>query len=123
MNEKLQILVADDEQVIRLLLRRILEGEGFGVTAVVNGEEALAELKREVPALVMLDVTMPGMNGFQVCKRIREFSNVPIVLLSGIYNDEEKALATAAGATEFITKPFFPKELTARIKDILKANS
>ncbi len=123
MNEKLQILVADDEQVIRLLLRRILEGEGFGVTAVVNGEEALAELKREVPALVMLDVTMPGMNGFQVCKRIREFSNVPIVLLSGVDSDEEKALASAAGANEFITKPFFPKELTARIKDILKASS
>lgn len=120
MTEKPKILIADDEQVIRLLLRRILEGEGFRVTAVVNGEEALAETKREVPALVMLDVSMPGMSGFQACKRIREFSTVPVVLLSGIANDEEKALALAAGATEFITKPFFPKELVARIKDILK---
>ena len=109
MTEKPKILIADDEQVIRLLLRRILEGEGYSVTAVANGEEALAELKREVPTLAMLDVTMPGMNGFQVCKRIREFSNVPVILLSGVDNDEEKALAAAAGATEFITKPFFLK--------------
>ncbi len=120
MTEKPRILIADDEQVIRLLLRRILEAEGYSITEVGNGEEALKEAKREVPSLIVLDVTMPGINGFQACKRIREFSNVPIVLLSGIDNDEEKTKALGAGATEFLTKPFFPKEFAARIRDILK---
>lgn len=115
-----RILIADDESVIRLLLRKVLEAEGYSITEVINGEEALKEAQREIPALVLLDVSMPGMNGFQACGRIREFSNVPIVLLSGVDNDEEKARAIETGASEFITKPFFPKELVARVNTILK---
>ncbi len=120
MIENQKILIVDDESVIRLLLKRILEAEGYRLTEAVNGEEALKEVQRETPALVLLDVSMPGMNGFQTCKRIREFSDVPIVLLSGIDNNEEKARAFEVGANEFITKPFFPKELVAHVKTILK---
>ena len=120
MTEKPKILIVDDENVIRLLLRRILGVEGYSITEAANGEEALREARREIPALVVLDVSMPGMSGFQACKRIHEFSDVPIILLSGLDTDEEKALAINAGANEFITKPFFPKEFVARVNDILK---
>lgn len=112
-------MVDDDARMLRMV-QQILELEGYRVLAAVNGESALAVFDGETPDLVLLDIMMPGIDGFSVCRRIREFSLVPIIMVSAKHNDAEKVEGLDAGADDYVTKPFSAPELAARIRAALR---
>ena len=114
------IMVVDDEPEIRKLLECSLEPEGYKVLLVSGGKPALALMKKHEPDMVILDITMPGMNGFQFLKLMRQHSNVPVIMLTG--NIEVTALrdALSLGADDYVRKPFQLKELLARIRAKLR---
>ena len=113
-------MVVDDEQTIRTLLKRILESEGYEVILAADGNSALAMLEKREPDLVILDINMPGLNGFQVLERIRQHSNVPVIMLTGIGEATALGNALSLGADDFVKKPFNVRELLARIKTKLR---
>ena len=114
------ILIADDEASIRDLARLYHEKEGFRVQAAENGAEALEQVRQEQPALLVLDLMMPGIDGWEVCRRIRAESNVPILMLTARDQDIDKIVALEMGADDYMTKPFNPRELVARVRAILR---
>lgn len=115
-----RILVVDDEPGIRRYIRASLEQGGFKVLLAVDGVEALATFETEMPSLVVLDLLMPNMDGYEVCRRIREWSNVPIIMLSAIDSVADKAKCLDLGADDYLTKPFGPPELMARVNAVLR---
>lgn len=115
-----RILVVDDEKTIVKGLKFSLEKEGYEVVTAYDGEEALRLFKDENPDLVVLDLMLPELDGFEVCRRIRKGSDVPIVMLTARGEDIDKILGLELGADDYVTKPFNPRELTARIKAILR---
>jgi DNA-binding response OmpR family regulator len=117
---KALVLVVDDDARIARMIKRILELEGYQVIQAGSGETALKVFDNEDPELVLLDVMMPGMDGYTVCQRIREFSPVPIIMVTAKSNDEEKVKGLDAGADDYITKPFASKELVARVRAVLR---
>lgn len=117
-NEK--ILVVDDDKNICELLRLYLEKEGFAVTMAYDGNAALQEFEKLHPDLVLLDVMMPGMDGWEVCRRIRQDSKTPIIMLTAKGETYDKVLGLELGADDYIVKPFETKEVTARIKAVLR---
>ncbi|MDD4851200.1 MAG: response regulator transcription factor [Gemmiger sp.] len=117
-NEK--ILVVDDDQNICELLRLYLVKEGFQVTLAYDGNAAMAEFAAIKPALVMLDVMMPGMDGWEVCRKIRATSKTPIIMLTAKGETYDKVLGLELGADDYMVKPFDAKEVTARIKAVLR---
>jgi two-component system KDP operon response regulator KdpE len=117
---KTRILVVDDELSIIKLLRANLETKGYEVLAAMDGAEALQVIEKELPDLIILDIMMPKIDGFEVCRRIREWSQIPIIMLSARHNVEEKAKCLNSGADDYITKPFGVNELIARVKAILR---
>ncbi len=111
------VLVVEDEPAIRDLLRLYLTREGFGVTAVTSGEDALVQLKRERPVAVVLDVGLPGIDGTEVCRSMRAAGDWTPVLFCTARDDEvDRVLGLELGADDYITKPFSPRELVARVK-------
>lgn len=115
------ILLVDDEPSIVSLARLYLERDGFRVEAVGDGLKALEAAARLRPALIVLDVMLPGLDGFEVCRRLRADRNeVPIIMLTARDEDIDKILGLEFGADDYLTKPFNPHELTARIKAILR---
>ena len=120
MKKRRHIMIVDDEPEIRRLLKRTLELEGYGVTSADNGSSALATIKECQPDLVMLDIVMPGLNGFQVLNLIREHSDVPIIMLTGRCEVTSLRDALVLGADDYIRKPFHTKELLARIQAKLR---
>jgi len=114
------ILMVDDEAHIIELARLYLEREGFRVKSAGDGPAALAALDREPPALLVLDVMLPKLDGFEVCKRVRAKSDVPIMMLTARDDDLDKIVGLELGADDYLTKPFNPRELVARIKAILR---
>ena len=116
----MHILVADDEPNIRELVRLYLSKEGYEIELAVNGEEALDKALRLKPDLVVLDLMMPRLDGFAVTERIREQSDVPILMLTVRKEDAVKVAGLELGADDYLTKPFNPKELVARVKAILR---
>ena len=114
------IMVVDDEQAILKLLNRTLEPEGYGVILANNGGSALALLEEHKPDLVILDIMMPGLDGFQVLNLIRQRSNVPIIMLTGRCEVTTLRDALALGADDYVRKPFGSRELLARIKAKLR---
>ncbi len=116
----MRILVADDEPHIRELVRLYLSKEGYEVEFASNGPEALEKALRLHPDLVVLDLMMPKLDGFEVTKGIREQSDVPIIMLTVRKEDAVKIAGLELGADDYLTKPFNPKELTARVKAILR---
>ncbi len=114
------ILIADDEPEIRELLRLYLEKDGYKVHEAAGGTEALAVLKREKIDLAVLDIMMPGPDGYRVLQNIREHSNIPVLLLSAKSGDSDKILGLDLGADDYITKPFVPLEAVARIHSNLR---
>lgn len=114
------ILIADDEANIRDLARLYLEKEGYRVVAVDDGVQALAEIRREPPSLLVLDLMMPEMDGWEVCRRVRQESNLPILMLTARDEDMDKIVGLEMGADDYLTKPFNPRELVARVRAILR---
>jgi two-component system alkaline phosphatase synthesis response regulator PhoP len=119
------ILIAEDERDIRDLIQFTLMFAGHKITAAANGAEALELAPKVKPDLIMMDVRMPRMTGYEACremKKIDSIKNVPVIFLSAKGQDEEKQTGIEAGAVAYILKPFAPDDLTRQIADILKAN-
>ncbi len=114
------ILVVDDEANIIELATMYLEQEGYRVVSARDGLAALDKVKAERPALVVLDLMLPKLDGWQVCRRIRSESDVPIIMLTARDDDVDKIVGLELGADDYVTKPFNPRELVARIKAILR---
>ena len=114
------ILIAEDNPEIRGLLRLYLEGEGLRVLEAENGDEALAKARAETPDLAILDVMMPGLSGYEVTRALRRFSEMPILILSAKSEDNDKILGLNLGADDYVTKPFNPVEVVARVKAQLR---
>ncbi len=119
-SRKTSVLVVDDDVRMLRMMQRILELEGYRVLTASNGQAALDVFNEEEPALVLLDIMMPDMDGYTVCRRIREFSQIPIVMVTVKGNEEEKVEGLDAGADDYVTKPFSSRELTARVRAVLR---
>lgn len=117
------ILIADDDASIRELARMYLEKDGYGVVTAVNGLEALQQIKETQPALLVLDLMMPEMDGWEVCRRVRVEGNLPILMLTARDDDIDKIVGLEMGADDYLTKPFNPRELVARVRAILRRGS
>jgi DNA-binding response OmpR family regulator len=115
-----KILVVDDEHNIRDLATLYLEKEGFTVESAASGTEALSKFQSVQPAMVILDVMMPGLDGFEVCREIRREHDVPILMLTARSDDVDKIVGLEIGADDYMTKPFNPREMVARVKAILR---
>lgn len=118
MNEK--VLIVDDEKPLVKALKFTLEKEGFQVIGVHDGEEAVKSVANDSPDLIVLDLMLPGLDGYEVCRRVRKTFNTPIIMLTAKTEDIDKILGLELGADDYMTKPFNPRELTARIKAILR---
>jgi two-component system alkaline phosphatase synthesis response regulator PhoP len=114
------ILVVDDEQKIIDLARMYIEQEGYHVESATNGQKALEKILSDEPALVVLDLMLPGLDGLEVCRRVRSESDVPIIMLTARSDDIDKIVGLELGADDYLTKPFNPRELVSRIKAILR---
>ena len=117
---KTRILVVDDELSIIKFLRATLQANGYEVLVAMNGAEALQTFEMELPDLMILDIMMPEMDGFEVCRRLREWSQTPIIMLSARGDVGDKVKCLDLGADDYITKPFGANELVARVKAVLR---
>jgi two-component system, OmpR family, alkaline phosphatase synthesis response regulator PhoP len=114
------LLVEDDESIGRLVKQYLEQQDGWRVLWLRTGEEAVAELRRHPVRLVVLDVGLPGIDGFEVCRRLRAWSKVPIVMLTARDEEPDRVAGFELGADDYVPKPFSPRELAARIKAILR---
>ena len=115
-----KILVADDDVNIADLLRLYLEKEGYTLTLANNGEEALEKFNMETPDIVLLDIMMPKLDGWQVCREIRKKSNCPIIMITAKGETFDKVLGLELGADDYVVKPFDSKEIVSRIKAVMR---
>ncbi|NLP18965.1 MAG: response regulator transcription factor [Firmicutes bacterium] len=115
-----KILVVDDEKPIADILRFNLEEAGYKVVVAYDGEEAVEKARREAPDLIILDIMLPKLDGFSVCRQIRTFSPVPILMLTAKEEEVDKILGLELGADDYVTKPFSPREILARVRAILR---
>ena len=120
MNDRPRVLVVDDDEDIRLLVRELLERGGYTVEEAADGKSALRQLFANTPALVILDVTMPDMDGYQTLERIRDLSDVPVLMLTARTQELEKVRGLSAGADDYVAKPFGRQELLARVQALLR---
>ena len=116
----MKILVVDDEDLLVKGIRFNLQNDGYEVICGSNGLEAIAQTKQETPDLIILDVMMPEMDGLTACAKIREFSNIPIILLTAKAEDMDKLMGFDQGADDYLTKPFNILELKARVRALLR---
>jgi DNA-binding response OmpR family regulator len=114
------ILVVDDEPLYIRLLKVNLEAEGYEVSTAVNGEEALESISTTMPDLIIMDVMMPKLDGVTACTRIRQFSNVPIILLTALGEEHDRVNGLNIGADDYVVKPFSATELVARVRAVLR---
>ena len=114
------ILIAEDDADIRALLRLYLEGDGFRVLEAEDGTTALVLAREHAPDMAILDIMMPGMNGFELTRALRKYSDIPILILSAKSQDNDKILGLNLGADDYIAKPFNPVEIVARVKAQLR---
>jgi two-component system KDP operon response regulator KdpE len=117
---KSRILIVDDDLGVLKSVRANLEARDCETFTAMDGIEALRVIEKELPDLIILDIMMPEMSGFEVCRRIREWSQIPIIMLSARHDVEEKAMCLNEGADDYITKPFGVNELIARVRGILR---
>ena len=115
-----RILVVEDEQSIRTIVEYALRDAGFSVITTARGDDALGVVEREPIDLVVLDLMLPGLDGLEVCKRIRAGRNIPIIMLSARGEELDKVLGLELGADDYVTKPFSPRELVSRVKANLR---
>lgn len=123
MEAKNKILIVDDDENITELIALYLEKEGYNTKSVNNGTDAIDVFKSYLPNLVILDLMLPGRDGFDVCKDIRQVSNIPIIMLTAKGETFDKILGLELGADDYMVKPFDTKELTARVKAVLRRYS
>jgi DNA-binding response OmpR family regulator len=114
------ILIADDDPQLLRLMARNLQLEGYDVIAVGDGQQALERIEQRLPDLVLLDVMMPRMDGFTVCYRVRQFSSVPIIIVTARGQDQDKVRGLDLGADDYLSKPFGIEELLARVRAVLR---
>jgi two-component system KDP operon response regulator KdpE len=122
MMRKTRILAVDDEVNIRRLLKANFEDKGYEVFTAADGADALEKVAVELPDLVILDINMPNMGGFEACRQLREWSQVPIIMLSARGDETDKVTCLDLGADDYITKPFGTDEIAARVKAVLRRN-
>ena len=115
-----RILVADDDESIVELITLYLQKDGFKVIAAGDGDEALRLLEQQAPDLVLLDIMMPAKDGWEVCRLIRQQSSVPVIMLTARSEGYDKILGLELGADDYVTKPFNPRELVARVRAVLR---
>jgi DNA-binding response OmpR family regulator len=115
-----RVLVVDDDETVRDVVRRYLVIAGFTVDMAGDGADGLKRFAAQPADLVVLDVMMPGINGLEVCKRLREVSQVPIVLLTALGEEENRIAGLQLGADDYVTKPFSPRELALRVASVLR---
>ena len=122
-SHKTVVMVVDDDVRILRMMRRMLELEGYRVITSPDGQTALEMMEHDTPDLLLLDIMLPGMEGHTVCRRIREFSQLPIIMVTAKGADEEKVKGLDAGADDYVTKPFSASELAARVRAVLRRSS
>jgi DNA-binding response OmpR family regulator len=115
-----KVLVADDERNIVQLVSLYLRNEGFGVESASTGREAIERAGNVKPDLIILDLMMPDIDGWEACRQLRKTSNVPIIMLTARTDDVDKIVGLEIGADDYVTKPFNPRELVARVKAVLR---
>ena len=118
--EKTRVLIVDDDPNINQLIKLYLEKEGYETETAERGDDALNLFKKNPPQIVLLDLMLPGMDGWQVCREIRKISTIPIIMLTAKDETFDKVLGLELGADDYMTKPFDPKELIARIKAVMR---
>src|SRR5574341_1372924 len=114
------ILVVEDDAKIVNLLRLYLERDGFGVAIAADGREALEAAERVHPGLIILDLMLPHLDGLEVCRRLRATSDVPILILTARVDELDTLLGLSLGADDYVTKPFSPREVVARVRAVLR---
>jgi DNA-binding response OmpR family regulator len=113
--DRRRILVVDDEERMVRFIRMNLEHDGFQVTEALNGKEAIQKLRDVNPDLILLDVMMPDLDGFEVLETVREVSNVPVIMLTARGEEDDRVRGLELGADDYITKPFSPREMVSRV--------
>src|SRR5438128_9092781 len=114
------VLVVDDEPIVRGVVARYLEREGFRTLQAGDGETARALLERESPSLVVLDLMLPGTDGLSLCRWIRSRSDLPVIMVTALAEEADRLTGLEVGADDYLTKPFSPRELVARVKAVLR---
>jgi DNA-binding response OmpR family regulator len=117
------ILVVEDETAIASFVALYLKNAGYHVKAVGTGGAALNAIAAEAPALILLDLNLPDMDGLEICRRVRKSSDVPILMLTARDEDVDKIIGLEVGADDYLTKPFNPRELVARVKSVLRRSA
>jgi DNA-binding response OmpR family regulator len=115
-----RILVVDDEERIRSIVRSYLQQEGYQVDEAATGEDAIARIRERTPDLVVLDVRLPGIDGMEVLRHVRRVSDVYVIMLTARTDETDKLIGLEVGADDYMTKPFSPRELVARVKAVLR---
>ena len=121
--EQVKILVVDDDENICELLRLYLVKEGYNVVCAFDGADAISKFENEKPSLILLDIMLPKLDGWQVCREIRKSSQVPIIMITAKSETFDKILGLELGADDYISKPFDTKEVIARVKAVLRRSS
>ena len=115
--------MVDDDETVSDVVRRYLERDGLSVEVVGDGTTALARALADPPDLVVLDLMLPGLSGLDVCRRLRETSSVPVVMLTALGEESDRVLGLELGADDYVTKPFSPRELTLRVQSVLRRST
>lgn len=115
-----RILVVDDEKRMVRFIRLNLEYDGFQVIPAYNGKEALDQVRNALPDLILLDIMLPDIDGFQILRKIREFSSVPVIMLTAKGEEDDRVRGLEGGADDYVTKPFSPRELVSRVRAVLR---
>ncbi len=115
-----QVLIVEDEIKLAKVLAEYLKSSGYETSALTNGAEAVRWIREHKPALVLLDLMLPGKDGMDVCKEVRTFSNVPIIMLTARIEEIDRLLGLELGADDYVCKPFSPREVVARVKAVLR---
>ncbi|NPV40267.1 MAG: response regulator transcription factor [Anaerolineae bacterium] len=115
-----KILVVDDEERMLRFIRLNLEHDGFQVIEAVKGHEALDKMRTDMPDMILLDVMLPDLDGFEVLKMVREISNIPVIMLTAKGEEDDRVRGLELGADDYVTKPFSPRELVSRVKAVLR---
>jgi DNA-binding response OmpR family regulator len=118
--DRRKILVVDDEERMVRFIRMNLEHDGFIISEANNGKQAIQKIRDVTPDLILLDVMMPDVDGFDVLENIREFTNVPVIMLTAKGEEEDRVRGLELGADDYVTKPFSPRELTSRVKAVMR---